>query len=453
MACSSPPMIGGELENPAVAVPVGRGRPRASREIVAGLATFSAMASVLAVNPAILSVTGMDKGALVTATALATAIFTAGMALATNYPVVMGPGGGINAYFAFTICGAMGVPWPAALGLVFYSGLLFLLMSVSGIRTRIVDAIPLELKLAITCGIGLFVAFIGLQNGGLVVGNPHTLVTLGRLSDPRCLLTLGGVILIAALVWRKVRGAVIIGVLALTVVCAFIPGAGGGRLAHLPSNPVGWPASLGPLFLKLDLGYLWTHFASASIVVLALLFVSIFDNLGTLIGVCSRAGLLDKDGRIPMIGRAFLADAGAVMLGACLGTSTVTCYIESAVGVEEGGRTGMTAITAAVCMLLALFLTPLILAIPMVATAPALIVVGVFMMQDAARIGLGDFSKALAAVVTLFIIPLTFSISDGIGIGLVVYAGFNLATGRGRKVAPLAYVLSALFLAHAIWQG
>lgn len=428
------------------------GPPQGSREVIAGIATFSAMASILAVNPAILSVTGMDRGALVTATALSTALFTAVMALATNYPIVMGPGGGINAYFAFTICGVMGVPWQAALGLVFYSGVLFLLMSISGVRSRIVDAIPLELKLAITCGIGLFVAFIGLQNGGLVVGNPNTLVSLGRLSDPRSLVTLGGVVLIGALIWRRVRGAIVIGVLVITVACAFIPDPKGGMLAHLPRVPLGRPASLGPLFMKLDLGYLWSHFSKAAVIMLALLFVSIFDNLGTLIGVCSRAGFLDENGRIPMIGRAFLADAGAVMLGACLGTSTVTCYIESAVGVEEGGRTGKTALTAAACMLLALFLTPLILAIPTVATAPALIVVGVFMMQDAAELGLKDFSKALPAVITMFIIPLTFSISDGIGIGLLVYAGFQLATGRGSKVSWLAYVLAALFLAHAIWQ-
>ena len=226
------------LPAPGSAPAPGPRRRNVTREIVAGIATFSAMASVLAVNPAILSTTGMDKGALVTATALSTALFTTVMALATNYPIVMGPGGGINAYFAFTICGAMGVPWQAALGLVFYSGVLFLLMSVSGIRSKIVDAIPHELKMAITCGIGLFVAFIGLQNGGLVVGNPGTLVTMGHLSDPRCLLTLGGTVLIGAMVWRRVRGAIIIGVLGVTVACVFIRGPGGGMLAHLPRVPV-----------------------------------------------------------------------------------------------------------------------------------------------------------------------------------------------------------------------
>jgi AGZA family xanthine/uracil permease-like MFS transporter len=457
MVCSCGEMAGAESEislAPVEPEPVPKpAGSRAAREIVAGIATFSAMASVLAVNPAILSTTGMDKGALVTATALATVLFTVVMALATNYPIVMGPGGGINAYFAFTICGAMGVPWRAALGLVFYSGVLFLLMSVSGIRSRIVDAIPHELKMAITCGIGLFVAFIGLQNGGLVVGSPGTLVTMGRLADPRCLVTLAGTVVIGAMVWRRIRGAIIFGVLGVTIACAFIPAPGGGMLAHLPRVPVGIPASLGPLFLQLDLGYLWTHFGTAFAVVLALMFVSIFDNLGTMIGVCSRAGLLDANGRIPKIGRAFLADAGAVMAGACLGTSTVTCYIESAVGVEEGGRTGLTAISAAACMLLALVLTPLILAIPLVATAPALIVVGIFMMQDAAQIGLGDFSKALPAVVTMVMVPLTFSISDAIGIGLLLYAGFNLAIGRGRQVAWLAYVLAGLFMLHALWRG
>jgi AGZA family xanthine/uracil permease-like MFS transporter len=422
-----------------------------TREIVAGLATFAAMASVLAVHPAILATTGMDRGALVTATALSCAIFTTAMAVLTNYPIVMGPAGGTNAYFAFTVCGLMGVPWPAALGLVFYSGVLFLLLSISGIRSRIVDAVPLELKLAITCGIGLFMAFIGLQNGGLVVANRDTLVTMGHLSDPRCLLTLGGTILIGALTWRRVRGAVILGVLAVTILSAFVH-AHGAPLARLPRMPVGLPASLRPIFLQLDLRYLWTHFSSCFVVVLALLFIGVFDNLGSLIGICNRAGFLDKDGRVPKMGRVFLADAGAAMLGACLGTSNVQCYSESAVGVEEGGRTGLTAITAAACMLLALFLTPLILAIPVVATAPALIIVGVFMMQGVVEIGLTDFGKALPAVITLFMMPLTFSISDSIGVGLVVYAAFNLAIGRGRRVAGLAYVLAALFLVYAYFR-
>ncbi|HZZ58746.1 MAG TPA: NCS2 family permease [Opitutaceae bacterium] len=422
------------------------------REILAGLATFSAMASVLAVHPAILATTGMDKGALVTATALSAAIFTAAMALLTNYPIVMGPAGGTNAYFAFTVCGLMGVPWRAALGLVFYSGVLFFVVSISGIRTRIVDAIPMELKLAITCGIGLFMAFIGLQNGGLVVANRYTLVSMGHLADPRCLLALAGTIFTGALIRKRVRGAVVIGVLAVTVVCGFVHGPGGGTLAHLPRDPVGLPASLRPLFLQLDLRYLWTHFSSTFVVVLALLFVGVFDNLGSLIGICNRAGFLDKDGRVPKAGRVFLADAGAAMLGACLGTSNVQCYSESAIGVEEGGRTGLTAITAAVCMLLALFLTPLILAIPLVATAAPLIIVGVFMMEGAVHIGLTDFGKALPAVITMFLMPLTFSISDSIGIGLVVYAAFNLATGRGRQVTGLAYALAALFLVYAYFR-
>ncbi len=353
------------------------------REITAGLATFAAMSAVLVVNPSILSATGMDRGALVTATALSSAVATLLMALATNYPIVMGPGGGINAYFAFTICGALGVPWQAALGLTFYSGVLFLAMSLSGLRQKIVEAIPLEMKLAITCGIGLFILFIGLKNSGLVIANPATLVSMGPLAKPECLLALFGVILTTALVWWKIRGAIIFGILAVTLLGVVIPNNDAtGMITKLPHSPVGLPSSLAPLFMQLDLVYLWSHFSQAASIVIALLFVDVFDNIGTLIGVCNRIGLLDEKGNIPKIGRAFMADAGAAVAGACIGTSTVTCYIESAVGVEEGGRTGLTACASACCMLLALFFTPIIVAIPSVATASALVVVGIFMMQE-----------------------------------------------------------------------
>ncbi|MEO7933686.1 MAG: NCS2 family permease [Chthoniobacterales bacterium] len=417
------------------------------REVMAGLTTFAAMAYILAVNPSILSVTGMDRGALITATALASAIMTLAMALLTNYPLALAPGMGLNAFFAFTVCGAMKIPWQAALGMVFWGGVVFLLLSITGIRQKLVDAIPMELKLAITCGIGLFIAFIGLRNGGIIVGHPATLVGLGNFHQPSPWLVLGGLIFTAALVAKKVRGAVVLGILAVTIACLFA-----GITAH-PSSLVAWPASLAPTFLKLDLSFLWTHSAVAIPIVLSFLFVDLFDNMGTLIGVCNRAGLLDRNGSLPKIGRAFTADASAAMIGSCLGTSTVTTYIESAAGVEEGARTGFSSVIVALCFLLALLLHPLIAIIPAVATAPALIIVGIFMMQGVLDIDLRDFSKAVPAVITMIAMPLTFSISEGIALGFLVYAGLKLCLGRAREVTPLAWILAALFLAHFIYQG
>jgi adenine/guanine/hypoxanthine permease len=422
------------------------------REIVGGLTTFAAMAYILAVNPGILSEAGIDKGALITATALASAIMTVVMALATNYPIALAPGMGLNAFFTFGICLGAKIPWPAALGIVFYSGVVFFVLSVTGIRRKIISAIPHELKLAITCGIGLFIAFIGLKNGGVIVASPPTLVSLGNFREAGPLMVLFGIVLAAVLVWRKVPGAIVITVIALTGIGFLLRGPDGKPLTSVPTAVVSMPASLGPTFLKLDLGYFWQHWKECLPLMLALLFVDLFDNMGTLIGVCQRAGLLDADGNLPKIGRALTADATAAMVGSTLGTSTVTSYIESAAGVEAGGRTGLTAITTAFCFLGALFLTPLIAVIPSVATAPALVIVGVFMMQSVAELDLRDFSKAVPAVITMLAMPLTFSIAEGIALGFVVYVSFNLLTGRARQVTPLAYVLAALFLAHLVFR-
>lgn len=427
------------------------------REIVAGLTTFAAMAYILAVNPAILSLSGMDKAALITATALAAAFTTTAMGLLTNYPVALAPGMGLNAFFAFTMCGAYKVPWQGALGLVFWEGVVFLLLTLTGVRQRIVEAIPGSLKVAIGCGIGLFIAFIGLKNGGIIVANPATLVGLGDLSKPGPLLVLFGILLTAVLILRRVRGAIILTVLALMVIGLFLPGpvtADGAKttLTAAPHAVVSAPGSLGPTFLKLDFTYLFTHFAQSLPLLLTLLFVDLFDNVGTLLGVCKRAGLLDANGNLPRIGRALAADAGAAMFGACLGTSTTTSYIESAAGVEEGGRTGLTALVTAGCFLLALFFTPVINAIPELATAPALVIVGVFMMQGVLEIDFKDFAVAVPAVLTLLVMPLAFSISEGIAVGFVVYAVLMLGAGRGRQVTPLAYVLAALFMVHFLFR-
>lgn len=421
------------------------------KEIIAGLTTFAAMAYIIAVNPGILSATGMDLGALITATALASAIMTAIMALMTNYPIALAPGMGLNAFFAFTICLGMKIPWQAALGLVFYSGLLFLLLSVTGVRQKIIEAIPYELKIAITCGIGLFIAFIGLQKGGLIADSPATLITMGSFKSPSTLLVLFGVILAAILVQRGWRGAIILTVLLLTAIGFLIPAPDGkGQLTTMPEQIVSMPASLAPTFLQLDLMYFWQNLHQCLPLVLALLFMDLFDNMGSLIGVCKRAGLVDAQGNIPKIGRALTADATAAMVGSCLGTSTVTTYIESAAGVKEGGHTGLTAIVVSVCFLLALFFTPIIKIIPAFATAPALIIVGIFMMQEITSLDLHDFAKAVPAFITILMIPLTFSISEGIAIGFVVYVTFMLGLGRAKEVTPLAYLLGAIFLLQLI---
>ena len=419
-------------------------------EITAGLTTFAAMAYILAVNPQILSTSGMDFGAVVTATALASAIMTAVFGLVTNWPIALAPGMGLNAFFAFTICGAMGVPWPAALAMVFCSGVCFLLLSLSGVRQKIIQSIPHELKVAISCGIGLFIAFIGLQKGGVIVAHPATLVTAGALGSPRVLLVLGGVVLAAVLHFRRVRGAIILSVLAVALIGFFVPGADGQPLTKRPAALIAWPASLAPTFLKFDFGWLVEHWQQALPLVFTFLFIDLFDNMGTLIGVCARLGLLEKDGSLPGIGRALTADATAAMVGSCLGTSTVTSYIESAAGAEEGGRTGLTALVVSVCFLGALFFHPILRIIPAEATAPALILVGVLMMQSASDLNLRDFAVAVPAVLTIVLMPLTFSISEGLALGFVIYTAFMAGAGRARQISGMAWALAALFLAHLL---
>jgi len=422
-----------------------------AREGIAGLTTFAAMAYILAVNPAILGTTGMDAGALVTATALSAALMTVAMALATNYPIALAPGMGMNAFFAFSICGAAGVPWQAALGLVFYSGVFFFLITITGLRKRLITSIPREMKLAITAGIGCFIAFIGLQNGGVIVDSKETLVQLGDFSRPEPLLVLAGVLVTGILLTRRVPGAIMLVMTLLTVSGFFITGEGGKALTQTPAAWFQWPASLEPSFLKLDLGYFWSHFGSALHLVVLLLFLDLFDNMGTLIGVSQRAGLLDREGNLPRMGRALMADAGAAMTGAVLGTSTVTSYIESAAGVEAGGRTGLTTLVTAFCFLLALFFTPLILIIPGYATAPALVVVGALMMQGIADVRMDDFSIALPAFITILGMPLSYSISEGLALGLLAFVGLRIGTGRWREVGAVVYGLSILFLWHFIW--
>jgi AGZA family xanthine/uracil permease-like MFS transporter len=420
------------------------------KEVVAGLTTFAAMAYILAVNPAILGEAGMDKGAVFTATALSAAITTALMAFLTNYPIALAPGMGLNAFFAYTICLQLKIPWQAALGLVFYNGVLFLLLSISGLRKLIIDSIPNHLKMAITCGIGLFIAFIGLKNGGVIVADPATFVKIGNFSQPGPILTLAGILLTAILIGRRVPGAMILAILVLSVVGLALPSGkpDGSTVTVAPHALISAPASLEPTFLKLDLGYLWSNFLQAFVLVLALLFTELFDNMGTLLGVCRRAGLLDAEGNLPRIGRALSADAGAAIISSLLGTSSTTSYIESAAGVEAGGRTGLTTLVVGLCFLLSLFFSPLILAIPAVATAPALVIVGVFMMQTAADLELPDFVKAVPAVLTILFMPLAFSISEGIAVGILVHVILLAGLGRWKQLSPLSLILAVLFLLH-----
>jgi len=417
------------------------------RELQAGLTTFAAMAYILAVNPTILANTGMDKGALITVTATTAAIATALMALLTNYPIALAPGMGINAFFTFTICLTYQVPWQQALGMVFVNGAIFLALSVTGVREKIMASIPHALKIAVTCGIGMFIAFIGLQRGGVIVANPATYVGPGDFTSGGAWLCLAGIALTAILVARRVTGAIVLGIIAVTIAGLFVPAGGGHQVTELPAHLVSLPTSPAPVFLKLDLHFLTspTALVAAVPLIFTLLLVDMFDNIGTLIAVTKRAGLLDADGRLPRAGRALLADSIATLLSALCGTSTVVSYIESASGVAAGGRTGLTALTTAVLMLLALFLTPLILIVPAAATAPALVIVGVFMMQSVGEIKMDDFAEAAPAVLTIFAIPLTFSIAQGLGLGLILAALLALALGRPRSVTPVGYIVATVF--------
>ncbi|MFI5356009.1 MAG: NCS2 family permease [Opitutales bacterium] len=418
------------------------------REVQAGCTTFAAMAYILAVNPAFLAAAGMPPAGLITVTALSAAVSTLIMALWTNFPLALAPGMGINAYFAYTVCLGLHVPWPQALGLVFVNGFAFLALSLSGIREKIINVIPYQLKMAITCGIGLFIAFIGLKNGGLIVAHPDTFVTHGALGSPPVLLCFAGILLTVVLMVRRVPGGIILSILAVTLVGLFVPDGHGGTVTRLPSQVVSLPASMAGTFMQFNLDYFAHNAVQATTVVLTLLLIALFDNVGTLIGVTQRAGLLDAEGRLPGAGRALVADSLGVIVSAMFGTSNVVSYIESASGVEAGGRTGLVGVVVGLLFIAALFFTPVIAAIPAVATAPALVVVGIFMFQAVAQLNLKDLAEIAPAFIIIVATPLTFSIAEGIGLGLVAYTLIFLATGRGREIAGLVYVLAAIFAVH-----
>ncbi|MEQ2678541.1 NCS2 family permease [Enterocloster citroniae] len=433
-------------------------------EIIAGITTFMTMAYILAVNPNILSATGMDRGAVFTATALASLIATLLMAALANYPFVLAPGMGLNAYFAYTVVLQMGYSWEMALAAVFVEGLIFIALSLTSVREAIFNAIPMNLKHAVSAGIGLFIAFIGLQNAKIVVESA-TLVSVfsfkgsleaGTFSSVgiTVLLALVGVLITGILVVKNVKGNILWGILItwlLGIICEvtglYQPNADLGMFSVLPDFSSGFGIqSMAPTFFKMDFsGILSFNFIT---IMFAFLFVDMFDTLGTLIGVASKADMLDKDGKLPKIKGALMADAVGTSLGAVFGTSTTTTFVESASGVAEGGRTGLTSVVAALFFGLSLFLSPIFLAIPSFATAPALIIVGFLMVSSILKIDFNDFTEAIPSYIAIIAMPFMYSISEGIAMGVISYVVINLATGHAKekKISLLMYVLAVLFV-------
>jgi AGZA family xanthine/uracil permease-like MFS transporter len=411
-------------------------------EFRAGLATFLTMAYIMFVNPAILAQAGMDHGAVFVATCLAAALGSLLMGLWANYPVAMAPGMGLNAYFAYTVVPELGGDWRLALGCVFVSGVLFFLLSLSRLRVWLIDAIPMSLKLGIAAGIGFFLALIALQNAGMVAADPATIVTLGDLSAPQAGLAAAGFLVIAGLALRKIPGAIIFGVLAVTVAAVAL----GLETWHGIAAP---PPSLAPTFLAMDVAGVFQ--LGLVVIVLTLLLVTVLDTAGTLIGVARQAGLLDAEGRLPRARQAFLADSGGAMLGAALGTSTTTAYIESAAGVEEGGRTGLTAIFVALFFLLALFLAPLAQTVPPYATAPALLFVAFLMAASLGALKFDDATDYIPALIVVLMMPLSYSIATGIGLGFIAYVALKTLAGRVREISAAVLVIAAAFLLKLIF--
>lgn len=419
-------------------------------ELLAGLTTFMTMAYILIVNPNILSATGMDRGALFTATALAAVIGTVCMALFANYPFALAPGMGLNAFFAYSVVLGMGYSWQIALTAVLVEGIIFLLLTAANVREALFNAIPLNLKYAVSAGIGLFIAFIGFQNAGIIVNDDATLVRLGNVGSAPVLLAIIGVVITAILVVKKVKGSILIGILS-TWILAMISELAGWYVPNfettfpsIPSAIFAAPPGIGSIAFQFDFSQLLT--IDFLVVVFAFLFVDLFDTLGTLIGVSHKAGLLDKDGKLPRAKQALFADAVATTVGAMLGTSTTTTYIESAAGVSDGGRTGLTSMSTAALFVVALLFSPIFLAVPAFATAPALIIVGFYMMESVAKISFSDYSEGIPAFLTIIVMPLTYSISEGIIFGFISYTVINLLTGKGKKLSIIMYVISALMI-------
>jgi len=429
-------------------------------EIVAGITTFLTMAYILAVNPSIFSaLDGMPGGAVFTATALAAIVGTLIMAIYAKKPFALAPGMGLNAFFVYTVCLTMGYSWQFALTAVFLEGILFIIMTVTKVRTLLLNAIPGTLKKAIGAGIGLFIAFIGFQNAGIIVNSDSTLVTLGKITQGTALVAMLGLMITSGLVMLKVRGGILIGIILTTLLGLIIKDpATGMAVTQLAHNDAGalqllsMPHSIDPIFCKFEFGQILSW--DMLVVVFTFLFVDMFDTMGTIIGVHQGAGLIPDDGprdNVPGAEKMFLADSIATVAGACFGTSTTTTYVESAAGVGEGGRTGLTAFSTAVCFALALFFSPIFLSIPSAATAPALIIVGVMMMPSIKRIHWEDYCKSIPAFITIIMMPVAYSISDGILIGVISYVVTHAIAGRFKEISIPMWVLAVLFVLRYIF--
>ncbi len=420
-------------------------------EIYAGLTTFMTMAYILIVNPSLLSASGMDSGAVLTATALGAAIGTFAMAALSNYPFALAPGMGLNAYFAYTVVMQMGYSWQMALAAVFVEGIIFIILSLVNVREALFNAIPKNMKSAVSVAIGLYIAFIGMQNAGIIVNEDSTLVTLGNVKDISVFLALVGTIITVVLVAKKVKGALFFGIL-ITYVIGIICQLAGIYVVNpdaevyslIPSGIISTPPSLAPTFMKMDFSKALS--GDFFIIMFSFLFVDLFDTLGTLIGVSTKAGYLDKDGKLPRIKGALLADAIGTTAGAVLGTSTVTTFIESASGVTEGGRTGLTSAVVGLLFLVALIFSPVIMAIPSFATAPALIVVGLFMIEQVVNIDFSDYTEGFPAFITIIMMVVAYSISTGLVFGVISYVLIKLFTGRSKELNPVIIIIAILFV-------
>lgn len=407
-------------------------------EIIAGITTFMTMAYILAVNPSILSATGMDKGAVFTATVVSSIVATLIMGLLANLPFALAPGMGLNAFFAYTVVLGMGYSWQTALTAVFIEGIIFLVLTIFNVREAIVNSIPLNMKRAISVGIGLFIAFIGLQNSKIIINNDATLISLGDITSGSPLLAIIGLLITSLLLAYNVKGAILIGILLTTLIG--IP-MGITQLSPYASFA---PPSLEPVAFKLDFANIFQP--NMFIVLFTFLFVDMFDTVGTLVGVCTKANMLTKGGEVPRCKQALFADAVGTIFGACVGTSTVTTYVESASGVAEGGKTGLTAVVVAVLFTISLFLSHIFLSIPSAATAPALIIVGLFMMTPILEIDLTDYTEAIPSFVCIIFMPFAYSIAEGITFGILAFTLLKLLTGRTKEITLFTWILSALLL-------
>ncbi len=406
-------------------------------EVMAGITTFLTMAYILAVNPNILGETGMDKGALFTTTVIMSALPTIFMGLYAKLPLALAPGMGLNAFFAYTVCMIMGYSWQFALTAVFLEGLVFILLTVTNLREKIVDVIPNTLKNAISAGIGLYIAFIGLKSAEIIVNNDATLVSLGNLTSGSALLGVIGIVLTSVLLVKNIKGALLFGILITTLIGIPLGVTNFDGIFSIPP-------SIEPIFLKFE----WNQILSKDmvIIVFTLLFMDLFDCIGTVIGATSRAGMIKADGKIPKLKEVFMVDSISTAAGAAMGTSTVAVYVESAAGVNEGGRSGLTAVVTGACFLLALFFAPLFLAIPAAATTPVLVLVGLMMMGSVLKIDFNNYSEAIPAFICILFMPLSYSISDGIVLGHLSYIFINLCSGNYRKMSVGMYILAAFFL-------